>query len=201
MLEQPTELLVKKILEAPTPQPWSIQGFGMLRLYLSPEIRLHVWDSRFRVPNVSMIHNHPWDFDSYIVAGELRQFRYSEVGVNRRDVEGFNASADDAYFRSVIKAGPGGGLRDSPIGVYLLRGDEEVYGKGMSYTQHASEIHQSLPVDGTVTLVTRRFVRKDVDHAQTYWRANSEWVSAEPRPATAEEVRSFTSLALERWFK
>lgn len=125
------KLLVKSILENPTPQTrnWSLQGFGFLRSYLSSELRLHVWDSRYRVKNVSGIHTHPWDFDSYIVAGELHQFRYKEVGINRRDIEEFDATAPDAYFRSVIKAGPGGGLREAPTGVYLMRGDEEGYGE------------------------------------------------------------------------
>lgn len=74
-----TKLLVKAILEKARAYKWSIQGFGMLRLYLSAEVRLHVWDSRFRVPGVTDIHDHSWDFESEVAAGEVLQRRYLVV--------------------------------------------------------------------------------------------------------------------------
>lgn len=54
-----TKLFVKTILSNPENFKWSIQGLGMLRVYLSDEVRLHIWDSRFKVPGVSPLHNHP----------------------------------------------------------------------------------------------------------------------------------------------
>jgi hypothetical protein len=160
----------------------------MLRLYLSTETRLHVWDTRFAVPDVSTIHNHPWSFESYIVAGAIKQRRY----IVSPDGKPFNVST--------ILAGPGGGLRTAPQPVKLEAQDLEVYGEGDSYTQTTDEIHWSMPEDGTVTLVTRRFVKADRDHARVFWPAGADWVSAEPRPATSREIHEIMSRALERWF-
>jgi hypothetical protein len=182
-----TKQLVQKILENPSGYNWSLQGFGMLRLYLSLEVRLHVWDSRFRVPDVSLVHNHPWDFDSYIVAGVIQQRRFLKT-------EG------STHLEYIIKAGPGGFLVTNGTPVKLQSLALERYEAGESYTQKADEIHESLPMPGTVTLVTRSFTKEDVDHACTYTCNGVPWVSAEPRPATEKEVHAITSFALERWF-
>ena len=48
-------LWVRTLLSKPLGFDWSIQGFGMIRLYLSPNLRLHIWNSRGRVKNVSDI--------------------------------------------------------------------------------------------------------------------------------------------------
>jgi hypothetical protein len=188
MNHQTIKLLVKQILDHPTPRPWGLQGFGMLRLYLSPEIRLHVWDNRFAVPGVSTIHNHPWAFESYIVAGVVRQRRYVETPAG----EPFNVS--------VILAGPGGGLKSQPQSINLHPKTLEIYNEGDTYTQDADEIHWSMPEDGAVTLVTRRFVKADRDHARVFWPQGQEWVSAEPRPATPQEINEITGYALQKWF-
>ena len=71
--------LVKAILKSPYELKWSVQGLGMLRTYLSDEVRLHIWDRRLQIPQVSPLHDHPWHLDSEIVAGELRQHRYTVV--------------------------------------------------------------------------------------------------------------------------
>jgi hypothetical protein len=189
-----TKLLVKSILENPTPQSrnWSLQGLGMLRLYLSTELRLHIWDSRYAVENASRIHNHPWDFVSYVVAGYVRQYRY---------VRSHDLSIGTNHLCSVLKCGPGGACeRTRPTATHLCRLPEEMYGETFTYAQRADEIHESLPGDGTVTLVTRHFTREDRDHAQIFWPKGEEWVSAEPRPASDREVHEMTSKALEKWF-
>ena len=61
---------------------WTVQGFGFLRTYFGPPnapkmYRLNLWDHHFTVPNVSTIHDHPWDFTSVIVAGEFANQRYN----------------------------------------------------------------------------------------------------------------------------
>jgi hypothetical protein len=48
-----TKALVKNILEKATSYKWSLQGFGMLRLYLSKDVRMHVWHPDFAVKKVS----------------------------------------------------------------------------------------------------------------------------------------------------
>jgi hypothetical protein len=183
-----TKLLVKAILQKATDYKWSIQGLGMLRLYLSDDLRLHVWDDRYRVKNVSVLHTHPWAFDSVVVAGRIHQYRYEEVKLG----EGLG------YWVTTIKCGEGGGVTGEKEPVNLKRGPLETFHEGSAYRQWAHEIHESFPENGTVTLVTRHF-QQDKDHARVFW-PSGEWVSAEPRTATRTEIMAIASNALERWF-
>ena len=180
-----TEALVLSILANPLGRAWSLQGFGMLRLYLTPELRLHVWDARFAVPGVSVMHDHPWHFDSLIVLGEVRQRRYAE------------SATGDSYAPQTIACGVGGGPCGDILTVGMKALPEEVYGPGQTYRQEANEVHVSAPVDGTVTIVTRRFL-DDAEHAHVFWPNGTKWVSAEPRPATDAEVMAICSFALDR---
>lgn len=166
---------------------WSLQGLGMLRLYLSREVRLHVWDSRFVAGDVSVIHTHPWNFESYVVSGEVRQFRYFED----EKVGGLPMN------RQKIQCGPTGCAMGDPEEVKLYRSTLETYVAGTSYSQLAAEIHESLPVPGTVTIVERKFL-EDTEHAFVYYRGE-KWGEATPRPATPEEVDAIVGLALQRW--
>lgn len=163
---------------------WTLQGFGMLRLHLNDELRLNVWDSRFKVPGVSAIHTHPWDFESLIVVGRLYNTRYVETN------EG------TPYMTSELKPGTGGGLIGKPREVLLLNRDTEVYTAGMTYEQKAYEIHDSSPEDGTVTYNRRTRVGEDV--ASVYWNTQN-WVSAEPRLATQEEVFDILDHSFKTW--
>ena len=67
-----TKDIVSFILDHPADDGWTLQGLGMLRLYLTPTLRLHVWDSRYAVEGVSTMHNHSWHFSLYVVAGEIQ---------------------------------------------------------------------------------------------------------------------------------
>lgn len=182
-----TKQLVKSILENAAAFKWSLQGLGMLRLYLSTEVRLHVWDSRYAVQDVSTMHDHPWSFDSIIVAGWVDQYRYT------MDPKG------DVFMFSVLQCGPGGCAKTQPAPIWLTKGPCESYQEGGTYHQRHDEIHESIPEDGTVTIVTRTF-REDTEHARVFWPNGTAWVSAEPRPATIEEVKDITSASLNRWF-
>lgn len=179
---------IKQILEKAEHYEWSLQGFGMLRLYLTKETRLHVWSDSHTVPNVSDIHDHPWNFRSTVVAGELRNYRFTPVerGASR-------------FLTRRILCGPGGCVMGEPAYVNLYEGVREIYFEGDDYYQGASEIHRSEPIDGTVTIITRAFL-DDSDHANVFWRPGEEWVSAEPRPATPEEIKAITGNALRMWF-
>lgn len=182
-----TKLLVKKILESPFEHKWSLQGLGMLRLYLNKETRLHIWDSRFKVPNVSTIHDHPWDFDSLVVAGRLKQVRF------------YPYEAGERYSYSILKCGAGNCERTPPLPIWLNAMAEEDFGEGDSYRQVSCEIHDSRPYDGTVTIIERKFTKADEDHARVFWK-EGDWVSAEPRPATKDEIKSITTASLATWF-
>lgn len=190
--------LTRFVVERAASYKWSIQGFGMLRLYLegSREPRLNIWDSRYRVPHVSMIHTHPWNFASLIVSGKLTNVRY------RRAHSGDSSASIVEMHASTIKPGPGGGLRRH-AGEYLEGEDfhrlvempAERYLPGDIYFQEANEIHVSLPEDGCITINLRDRVGEDV--ATTFWPRGTEWVSAVPREATPEEVEDIAQFALK----
>jgi len=189
--------LVERILRAPlgSGQQWSLQGFGMLRLYMPDKaLRLHVWDSRYGVPKVSLHHDHPWDFSSLIIAGRLRNIRYTkevDSGITL-------GQSSDIYNEQTIQCGPGGCVKSDPVPVRLFEHPVELYEAGDWYRQAANEIHMSAPEDGTVTLIDRTF-NPDTEHARVFWQGPA-WVSAEPREATSDEVISITSNAIKTWF-
>lgn len=184
-------LLVKAILEHPESYDWTLQGFGMLRIYLSEEVRMHVWDSRYRVENVSDMHTHPWHFHSMVVAGAV---------VNRRfEREPVSNMAHVLLEEHALRCGVGGGLTGDVKTVQLWPCPEEVVLEGNSYTQKAHEIHTSDPADGTVTIIRREFL-DDTEHASVFTLHDQPWVSAEPRKATLEEVHEICQLSLEKWF-
>jgi hypothetical protein len=173
-------------------EAWSLQGFGMLRLYMPEKaLRFHVWDSRFAVPNVSLHHDHPWEFRSLIVAGQLRNIRYKRYGADELVL-------GDVFMEQTIQCGPGGCAKGDPTSVKLIEQGLETYHVGDWYHQTADEIHISKPEDGSVTIIDRTF-NEDAEHARVYWQGT--WVSAEPRPATEDELRSILSNSLEKWFQ
>lgn len=71
--------MLKFILENADKFEWSVQGLGMFRLYLDETTRLHIWSKDFKVLDVSEIHNHPWDFTSDILLGQVSNTIYEEV--------------------------------------------------------------------------------------------------------------------------
>jgi hypothetical protein len=76
----------------------------------------------------------------------------------------------------------------------------EHFGPGDVYQQMASEIHESQPEDGTVTIMERPKGPDFTEHAFVYWdidRGPIGWVSAEPRRATHEQVFRASVLALD----
>lgn len=182
--------LVKRTLQDATKFKWTLQGFGMLRLYLpEPNVRMSVWDKTYRVPNVSLVHTHPWHFESYVVCGEIANWKY---------VEGEYHPAAEDYVRQTIHAGEGGGLVGEPTKVRLIRSyNPQLVWRGSFYKQQADEIHHTDFVDGTVTLCDRVVAGQDPHRALVYWPSNTVWVSAEPRIATEEEVLTITRKALE----
>jgi hypothetical protein len=73
----------------------------------------------------------------------------------------------------------------------------ENYWPGDKYAQAAKEIHVSKYIDGTVTLNERRIVG-DGEHARVFWESG-DWVDAEPRAATEDEVDGVLRQALRKW--
>jgi len=193
MKDRTIKALVKHLLEHPESMEWTLQGFGMLRCYLEPEVRLHVWDSRFKAPDVSELHTHPWDFHSLVVAGVVRNHRFVETTEGAHQGTGQQIPRK----RQTIRCGEGGGLVGEPVDVFLAEQPTETFEAGETYTQKAEEIHRSIPEDGTVTIIEREF-REDTEHAFVYFQG--EWGTAEPRPASPAEVAAILDNALGTWF-
>lgn len=192
-----TKVLVEKILRQSIilreglASKWQFQGFGWLRLQLSETVRLHVWDPREAVPNVSVIHDHPWNFSSQVVAGWMHNQRYTIVP----HVWGQQVT----HLMAPIRPGVNAKLIGEAVPVSLVPSAEhEVIGPGQIYVQRADELHHSMPVPGTVTICDRLRVGEDV--ARVCWPLGSEFVSAEPRRATPEEVDRIINYSLNKWF-
>lgn len=189
-----TRSAVLDIFRNPTRRVWSIQGLGMLRTYLDDEesVRLHIWNPRAAVKDVSTIHDHPWDFTSRIISGRITNVIYEEVE-DHRNLFG------EQYQTSDLICGVGGGLVEGTTRtVRLARKSVETYTSGMSYSQDAEEVHESFPSQGAVSIITRTFRPQNRDVAKVAWKTG-DWVSAEPRPATLGEIIDFTGQALLHW--
>lgn len=177
---------------------WTVQGFGFLRTYFGPasapkKYRLNLWDSHFTMPNVSTIHDHPWDFTSVIIAGDFANQRYHMVEPVGRTKP---FAATHAF--TTIKTGEGGGLEKSPVHFCALNPQpQEFYRAGDVYHQHADEVHETLFADGAVTLNERI---GDTEHARVFWPYGTDWVDAMPRRAAKNEVTAAVLHSLRRWF-
>ena len=182
------------ILEKATAFQWSLQGFGMFRLYLSKDVRLHIWDDRFRVADVTDWHTHPWHFDSTVLCGNLRNER-AKVDPCRQ-IEGRFIDTPN-FLSHKIHCGEGGGLKGEPTPVRLDIISAETYFTGQSYHQRADEIHRTTYTNGTITVCKRQFLL-NTEEAYVYYPIGTPWVSAEPRRATEVEVMTMRELALVR---
>jgi hypothetical protein len=184
-------VIVKDVLGNPFRWEWSVQGFGMLRTYFGEDkrFRLNVWDSHLAVPLCSLIHDHPWSFDSLIVSGLFQNLRYSCMPSNMHEA---------THEWRVIRTGPGGGP-DGDGGFCTLQSMAvELYAPGQVYHQEPTEVHASHYEDGCVTLNDRKRL-PDGEHARVFWPIGSAWVDAMPRPATIEEIDTTCLNALRRF--
>jgi hypothetical protein len=189
-----TRALVRKVLTAPSSE-WTAQGFGFLRTYFGPpenpkQYRLNLWDKHFTVPNVSTIHDHPWDFKSLIVAGQTANQRYDKAP---------EAWGLPTHTFSTIRTGINSDLvKSEPQHCTLIPARvREDYKIGDTYRQRADEIHETSFLDGSITLNQRH---GDTEHARVFWPFGTEWVDAKPRAATVDEVRDTVARSLKWWF-
>lgn len=179
--------IVKSTLENWKTRSWTYQGLGMIRVYFTPSTRMHIWVPQIEVHNVSKIHTHPWDFASYVVCGQITNNTYTMLDDDRTPT----------HMRQLIHCGAGGGLRAIPENKALMRNYPEIVNRGQWYTEKFHVPHETAAVPGTVTLVHRTF-KADTEHAYVFWDIGDSWVSAEPRPATDEEIDMACRLALEQ---
>jgi hypothetical protein len=167
----------------PPVSDWSVQGFGLLRLYIRKVGRLHIWVSALRYPGVTMVHNHSWDLRSTIVSGCLINRRWTQQPFGERWKRRRILTGYDCKF-----------VQPADDEVYLIEEPRDVYHAGDVYRQNASAIHMTDAEDGTVTLMERN---EDTNgEADLYWRITEEWGTARPRKATPEEITNGCRKAL-----
>jgi hypothetical protein len=172
--------LVRTILQHADVQPWTMLDAGLLGLWLGPSrrYRLHVWDPGSSTGE-GVIHDHPLDFTSTVIAGEITNTRY-EVD-----------PAGDEFVRERYALGDETRRRTDSV---RLSGMSTTFGPGDSYSQGAHELHSSLQVPGTVTVL--RFTYVDVPLLTTCRREGAPWISGTSRRAEPDEIRRVTTLAL-----
>jgi hypothetical protein len=178
-----TKALVFSILRHAEDFPWRIQDIGLMGLRLDErrEYRLHVWNASMSAEDPP-IHDHPYDFTSAIVVGELTNTRYVENSAGDEHIR-FRYSLPDEEQRRSDR------VRLSAAAATLREGDE--------YGQLAHELHASWQQPGTVTLI--RCSWGAARELTVCTRQEASWRSGLARDATPGEVRSMTAKALE-WF-
>lgn len=157
---------------------WSVQGFGMMRLYIRKVGRLHIWDSALRYPGVSMVHNHSWDLRSTVISGVLLNRRWEDADLN--------LSRGEPWKRRRIVTGYNCHFVEEISDVNLYERPHQYFFPGSVYSQAAAEIHMTDAEDGSITLMERN--DNENGEADLFWRVGEEWGTAKPRPVTKEEV-------------
>lgn len=186
----PLVAAIKNVLNQPQRHEWTVQGLGMLRCYPfgSTEFRLNVWHHNFRqTPRASDMHDHPWHFTSWVVAGSMVNTRFIEVD---EDMPG------ERFLYRIINCGVDCGTGE--IGrIRLGRHEKEIYRPFSVYNQRAEEIHSTDFNNGTVTLNWRERVHGD--RARIFWPEHGEWFAATTRKATFDEIVFGCTEALSFW--
>ncbi len=185
---------VSRALEAlnePDRFEWRAHGNGFLKTYLDEQkrVRLNLWHHRFYRADVSHLHTHPWSLSSQILIGQLTNMRYKRlVGRRATHAEGRINCQD---FR---------GVEGNPNPICLERFTEEVYRACDIYSQRHDEIHETLAVDGTATIMTR-YDAPTAGFASVFWPVGSEYGDATHHNLRPEEIEETISLTKELLFK
>ena len=173
---------VRDILERALDHPWRMQDIGVLGLWLDDRktSRLHVWTPDDAIGD-PLVHDHPFDFTSTVVVGELVNTRYVEDPSGREYVrERYSPGNEDDRRADTVR----------------LVGTSETLRAGARYRQVASELHDSRQVPGTVTVLHFDEVFADLPELTTCRPLHRRWVSGRARTATHEEVQRITAMAL-----
>lgn len=186
--------LVQQVLKHRAEFKWTLQGFGMLRTHFDGDMRMNIWDDRFAVPGIidSSVHDHPWRFESYVVAGRVRNVRYEIVTKDNQEM------GDTSYNMQSIKTGVSGAVFGPIEPVILAAFPTESYSAGQKYSQEADEIHLSMPDRHTITINDREY-KTDRTTARVFWRGE-KWITAAPREASDQERDEIIDSVLREHF-
>jgi hypothetical protein len=175
--------LVRTILEHAADHPWRMNRIGLLALRLDDrrEHRLHVWDPDSCIGD-PVIHDHPYDFVSTVIVGEVTNTRYVEDPAGEELLRERYRLTDE---------------EDRRADTVRLVGSSTTLRSGDRYEQLATELHDSRQLPGTVTVI--RCVWREPSELTTCRRPGAPWVSGEARFATAHEIERITAAALDRF--
>lgn len=167
------------VLADPHAHRWKVQGIGLLSLRLDDgdERRLHVWDPA-TAPEHPPVHDHPYDFSSTVIVGELTDttwLEHPDGELFRR--ERYRIGAED----------------DRSVDEVRLVATTRVLRAGESYAHAAADLHDSRQVPGTVTLI--RCTWREPTELSVCFGPGDPWVSAGSRPATPDEIERITAPA------
>lgn len=168
--------------EGATNGAWRIQDIGVMSRWLDDRrtLRLHVWD-RPLVAGDPPIHDHPFDFTSTVVAGELVDTCYVE---------------DPAGVEYVRERYAPGDETNRTADTVRLAGTSTTLRAGATYHHRAPDLHDSRQVQGTVTVLRVDRWCHDASALTVCRRPGAEWVSGWSRPAAEGEVRRIAAAAL-----
>jgi hypothetical protein len=175
--------LVFTVLRHAEDFPWRMVDIGLMGLRLDEwrEYRLHVWDARGSVGEPP-VHDHPYDFTSAVIVGELTNTRYVE------------SPGGDEYIRFRYSPPDEDQRRSDTV---RLTATVETLRQGDEYRQVAGELHSSGQQPGTVTLL--RCAWPEPRELTVCVQDEASWRSGQARAATRAEIKAFTARALE-WF-
>jgi hypothetical protein len=182
MSETLSKALVFTILRHPEAFPWRMQDIGLMGLRLDDQRghRIHVWDPSYSVGDPP-VHDHPYDFTSKVIVGELTNTRYVEDPAGDEYVRfHYSLPTEDQRWSDTVR----------------LSATPETVGEGGEYRQLTHELHSSSPRPGTVTVIRCSWGEP---RELTICLRDGFWRSGRARDATREEIKAFTTKALE-WF-
>lgn len=177
------KVLARNILEHACAYSWKFLDIGLLLLRLDEqrEYALHVW-APDRSVGEPPIHDHPYDFVSRIIAGEMTNARFAEDSSGIKYLrERYAPSNEESRTADYVQ----------------LVAEVETLKEGDEYSQLADQLHASHQLPGTVTVIRRSF--RSVEELTVCRLENEPWVSGASRPATSAEITEITSQALA-WF-
>lgn len=205
---------LRSILSRPTDYRWRAHGIGMLRLNLSPDStdwRINLWHPRLLNDGISTMHTHPWAFDSYILAGELTNKRFTRLSDKPAGLT-INPPGQaprmpwrypmEQYWEGRIPCGAHApqdhefGIEGEPCKVWLQEERPEVYTHGAQYRQAPEEIHDTRAEPGTITIMHRTYYDPS-GRASVFWPVGSPWGDA-TRETTEEDILVTCAAALEQ---
>lgn len=183
MSERVEKALVLTILRHAEDFSWRMHDIGLMGLRLDDrrQFRLHVWDPTYSVGDPP-VHDHPYDFTSKIIVGELTNTRYEED------------PAGDEYIRFRYCPGAEDLRRADTV---TLSATATTFTAGGQYRQLAHELHASSQPPGTVTVIRCSWV--EASELTVCLRDQSSWRSGQARDATRDEIKTLATKALE-WF-